>query len=361
MEKAETTNIRLNKLRQELSEAKMQALLVTDLLNIRYLSGFTGSNAFLVVTTDDVLLLTDSRYTEQASEECPGIAVRLIDSRWVAAVGEIAADLALDSLGFEAHALTYSDWENLSGALKKVTLVSTRNMVETLRAVKDSFEIAAIREAIRITDAACAHAFEVVKPGMTEREIALEIDCAMRRLGADKEGFDTIVASGPRAALPHGKPTGRVVSAGELVVMDFGALCNGYNGDITRTVSLVNADDRQKEVYDIVLQAQRKAIKAIKPGVRGGDVDAIAREHIAGHGLDQYFGHGLGHDLGLAVHDGRALARNSDILLREGMVITVEPGIYIPGWSGIRIEDDVLVTKSGYEVLTISPRDLVLT
>ena len=191
---------------------------------------------------------------------------------------------------------------------------------------------------------------------MTERAIALEIDCFMRRNGAEESAFETLVAEGERAALPHAKPTDRPIREGEFVLMDFGARVDGYHSDITRTLLLGTPDDRRQQVYDIVLEAQRRAIEAIRPGRQGSQVDAVARSYITEQGYGEYFGHGLGHGLGLEVHDGRILTKTSEIVLRPGMIVTVEPGIYIPGWGGVRIEDDVLVTESGCEVLTSAPR-----
>ena len=190
--------------------------------------------------------------------------------------------------------------------------------------------------------------------------MALRVECFMRENGAEKEAFESIVASGPRSALPHAKPTGRQISERELVVLDFGARYNGYHSDITRTVLLGTPDEKQLEVYNVVLEAQSKAIDAIRPGALGCDIDGIAREHIASKGYGEYFGHGLGHGLGLAVHEGSILREQSDIVLQSGMVVTVEPGIYIPGWGGVRLEDDVLVADTGAEILTKSPKVLAL-
>ncbi len=348
---------RLQNLRGMLEASSLEALLITDILNVRYISGFTGSAGVVLATFDSIHLLTDSRYTEQAAEECPGITVSQIQTPWIHAAQGLIKRLNIRKVGFEDHSLNYHDWHALDSATE-ASLVPAGDPVARLRWVKDDAEISATREAVRIIDLTFEQVMRVLRPGITERDVAIEIDCSIRKYGAEKEGFDSIVASGPRGALPHGKPTGRKISEGEFVVMDFGALWNGYNSDITRTVLLGNPDDKQSSVYNIVLDAQMSAIDAVRPGIAGKEVDAVAREHIAKSGYGEYFGHGLGHGIGLAVHDGPILSKNSEVILEPGMIVTVEPGIYIPGWGGIRIEDDVLITEHGHEVLTKSPKSL---
>jgi Xaa-Pro aminopeptidase len=349
---------RLERLRGELAARELDGFLVTDILNVRYLSGFTGSDAVALVTTDDAILITDFRYAEQSAAECPGMILELVESHWAPGAQRSIEKHDCRRIGFETHQLSYHDWSVLSAALSPGNLVPQEDLVGKLRLVKDELEIAAIREAVRIADLAYGHIVEFLKPGLPEREIAIELDYFMRRNGADKEGFDSIVASGPRSALPHGRSSDRHISKGELIVLDYGAVCQGYHSDITRTVVIGAPDARQQEIYGVVLEAQSRAISAVSPGLSGGEVDAVAREYIAGRGFGEYFGHGLGHGLGLDVHDGRILARNSEVMLESGMVVTVEPGIYIPGWGGVRIEDDVLVTDTGAEVLTRSPKTL---
>lgn len=351
---------RLRRLWESIGSPDLDGLLINDILNVRYLSGFTGSYGVLLVTREPTFLLTDSRYTEQAAEEAPDCAAELVTEGWLTPAKRLVEDLSLRRVGFEKRSLNYQEWVDLASALPSIELVPIDSPVDQLRQVKDDSEIAALREAIRITDLAFARIAEVMIPGMTEQDVSLEIDYAMRKSGADKEGFDTIVAAGPRAALPHAKPTSRPIPEGELIVMDFGARWHGYHGDITRTVLLGKPDLRQQEVYDVVLDAQLKAIDAIKPGMPGKAIDAIARDYITSKGYGDYFGHGLGHGLGLAVHDGRIFTRFTDVILEPGMVATVEPGIYLPGWGGVRTEDDVLITDTGCEVLTRSPKTLIL-
>ena len=349
-------NSRVEKLRTESSSQGLDGFLVTDMLNVRYVSGFTGSYAAVLVTRDTAYLLTDSRYTLQATEESPDFRLETIENRWTGPMKALIERLHLKNVGFEGHSLSHRDWTELG----RLNLTDADDPIGRLRWVKDESELAAIREAVKIADLAYEHISAFLELGMAEREVATELDCLIRKAGAEREAFDPLVATGPRSALPHGKPTERKISEGELVLLDFGAKWHGYHSDITRTVVLGRADSKQQEIYDIVLEAQHAGIAAIRSGIAGGEVDAAARKVIVDAGYGEYFGHGLGHGLGLDVHDGRMLAKSSEIFLEAGMVVTVEPGIYIPEWGGIRIEDDVLVTESGSEVLTTSPRKLSL-
>ena len=349
---------RLQKLRGQFPEFGIDSMLITDILNVRYLSGFTGSTAVLLIARDFTFLFSDSRYEEQAAEECPGLTLDISQSKWALRVAQLVYREGIQKVGFESQSISYLEWHELAEQLGRERLFAAGDPVHSLRMIKDRAEIEEIRKAANIVDLAYEHVVDFIKPGMQERQVAIELDYFMRQVGADKEGFDSIAASGPRAALPHGHPTDRVISEGEFLVLDYGARLNGYNSDITRTVMLGTPDAKQNEVYDIVLEAQSRAIKAIRPGIPGGEVDAVARDYIASKGYGDRFGHGLGHGLGLAVHDGRIFSPKSEIVLQPGMVATVEPGIYIPGWGGVRTEDDILVTESGCEVLTHSPKVL---
>ena len=349
---------RLAKLRDEMASRDLDSFLVTDRVNVRYLSGFTGSYAVLVVTCNNACLLTDSRYVEQASHETYGCTVEQIDLGFVPGVSDLFRRLGSQVIGFEETALTYAEWRELDETLDGIELIPVENLIAKFRLVKDADEIATIRKAVRITDEAFAHIRGIIRPGMSEREVALELDCFMRRNGAEEVAFETLVAEGERSALPHAKPSERRIREQEFVVLDFGARVDSYHADITRTLLLGVPDEKRQRFYDIVLEAQQRAIASIRPGLQGSQVDAVARDFIAEQGYGEYFGHGLGHGLGLEVHDGRILTKKSEIVLRPGMVTTVEPGIYIPGWGGVRIEDDVLITPDGCEVLTRSPRTL---
>jgi len=346
-----------------MDKAGIDALLVTSLPNVFYLSGFAilpGSTAALVVIGDDSYILVDPRFSIQARAECK--EARVSDyfgiSLTMAAVNLID-ELKPGRVGFESEHLTVSSYRELRKTVHKgIKLRSTCGLVEKLRRVKDEHEIALIRKACQIADAAFEAVFFHIKPGMTEKEVALLIDTTLRRLGADKEAFETIAASGPNSACPHAIPTDTVLRRGQLLKLDFGARYRSYNSDITRTICLGRPTAKQREVYGIVLEAQRLAIDAIAPGKSGKEIDAVARDYIASKGYGDNFGHGLGHALGIEFHDGPAFSKTSDLILEPGNVLTVEPGIYIEGWGGIRIEDDVLVTDTGADVITTAVRKL---
>jgi Xaa-Pro aminopeptidase len=351
---------RLARLRAKMAENRLDAVLVTMMDNVRYLSGFTGSTATALISQSDAILLVDSRYTQQATEQCGNFQVEEYSDSALAAAADEVAGLNVPRLVFEADHVSYANHRRLRGLLPpRVRMVPNVRLIDDLRLVKDAQEIDAIERAIAISDKVFEEIVGWIKPGVTEREVAIELDFRMRRHGADKPSFDTIVATGPHAALPHAQPSDRILESGQLVKMDYGAEVDQYPSDITRTVSLGKPDAKQREVYDTVLAAQLKAIDAVRPGVAGKDVDAVARDHIASAGYGEYFGHGLGHSLGRGVHDGPGLSRTSTVVMEPGMVMTVEPGIYIPGWGGVRIEDDVLVTETGCRILTKATKELL--
>lgn len=336
----------------------IDAMLVTDINNVFYLSGFTGSTAVVVVTNDGIHILVDPRYSLQARTECRGAVVHDYTgkSATTAAV-ELVRELKPLVLGYEADQVTVATFRGLRRELGSSTrLRSTSGLVRDLRRIKDGHELALMREAVRIADQTFNEVLGSIHQGMSEKDLALLIDCTMRRLGADREGFETIVAAGPNAACPHASPTNAFLERGQLVKMDFGARYQRYNSDVTRTLCLGQASREQRHIYQVVLDAQLQAIEAISPGKRGSEIDAVARNYIASQGYGDSFGHGLGHGLGIEVHDGPGCSTTSDGVLQPGMVVTIEPGIYIDGWGGIRIEDDVLITDSGVEVLTSAPK-----
>lgn len=350
---------RLHAARAVFAAQGLNVLLVTQRDNIGWLSGFTGSNAFILLTPERALFATDSRYTTQAERECPGFElVKLATSAPDEIIG-LLTGLSAARIGFEAGHLTFQQHETYAEKMPPGTaFLPTVRLIEDLRMVKDAEEIARIEAACALTDRAWEHILPFLKPGAVERDIMLELEGFLRGEGGAEIAFDTIVASGPRSALPHGRAADRILQKGDFVTLDFGANLNQYCSDITRTVVLGTPTDEQRKVYRTVLEALHLAIAAMKPGVSGKAVDALAREHIAKAGYGDYFGHGLGHSLGRAVHDGPGLSPRSDVTLAAGMVITVEPGIYIPNWGGCRIEHDVLVTDDGTRVLTHAPTDL---
>lgn len=355
--------MRLAGVRRALAEKEIDGLLLSDIANIGYVSGFTGSTAFALVTPSEALFITDPRYTLRARQECPNFT--LVQAAGSGGYGDaIKATLAdrpgLKKLGFEAGKMTVAQWQQLqSQNPAPFKWVATEGVVEGMRQVKDAHEVADIRRAIAVAEAAFMSITPLLRPGVPEREVALELEFAMRRGGADDRAFETIVASGGQGARPHHRPNGRVLAAGDLVTIDWGAQVDGYNSDITRTVGIGELTEKQRQVYALVLEAQRRAIAAIAPGKNGKEIDAVARDYFTSEGHGEAFSHSLGHSLGRAVHDGPGLSvRGENDIVKAGMVLTVEPGVYLEGWGGVRIEEDVLVTESGCEILTQLPNAL---
>ena len=352
---------RRDSLRRLLTEKSLDALLVTDERNVTYLTGFTGDSSYLLVGRDRELLITDRRYTQQLEEECPGLelATRGPGSNVINFTAETVAKLSLPSLGIEADALTVAAYEKFREAMKTTRWANTSGLVESLREIKDSGEIAEIREAIQIAERAFAVIRASLRPGRTEKEVADELEYQIRLFGGVCGAFPSIIGVGPRAALPHGRPA-RNSRIGDFafVLIDWGARGRLYHSDLTRVLVTGKLSPQLQQTYGVVLNAQRAAIAAIRPGAIMKEVDGIARKVITDAGLGDAFGHSLGHGIGLAVHELPRLAPDQDRPLAAGMVVTVEPGVYFPEWGGVRIEDDVLVTEGGCEVLTSVPKEL---
>jgi len=343
----------------------LDAMLVTEPANVFYLAGFADFvdiAAAAIITATDSCLLVDPRYTVEAQAESKGVrVVEYFGKSTVAAISDLTNELAPSHMGYESDSVTVSMFRELRRRVNSsVSLRSTKGFVQMLRRTKDADEIALMQKAMEIADATFVSVVKDIRVGMTEKEVALLIDNTLRKLGADKEAFETIAASGPNSACPHATPTGAILKPGQFLKMDFGARYHHYNSDITRTVSIGKPSKKQKEVYKIVLDAQLMAIDAIAPGKPGKEIDAVARDYIASKGYGDNFGHGLGHALGITVHDGPALSRTSEVVLEPGMIVTVEPGIYIEGWGGVRIEDDVVVTETGMKVLTKATKELII-
>jgi Xaa-Pro aminopeptidase len=350
---------RLVELRKKLSPMGIDGLLITRPENRRYMTGFTGSSGVAVVTGDDACFITDFRYVEQATYQAPEFRIIEHGLKMADTLRETVEKAGIKRLGFEKDVITYKQHETFLSSLPGIELVPTEGIVETLRTVKDEHEIDSICRAEAIGDAAFSHVLDIIKPGMTEIDVALEIEWFMRKNGAEGIGFEVIVASGERGAMPHGVASSKRLAEGELVVMDFGAVYKGYRGDMTRTVSLGKASPEQRRIYDIVLEAQEAALQGIFPGKTGKGIDSLARKVIEDAGYGDNFGHGLGHGVGLAVHEEPRLSVTATEELLPGMVVTVEPGIYIPGVLGVRIEDLVVVSESGIRNLTSSPKELI--
>lgn len=350
---------RLMRLRRLMEERGIEALLISHPVNRRYLTGFTGSSGWVVVTRREQILITDFRYRGQVKDQAPHFEFVEHQGNPFADVKQILDRSGVRSIAFEENHLTFSQHRKLAESLGSLQTVPSSDLVERLRLIKDEEEIQRIRDAVAVSDGAFERILKEMRPGMTERDISLRLEFLMREAGAESSSFDMIIASGPRSALPHGVASDRVLETGDLVTMDFGAYYQGYCSDMTRTVMLGSPSERQREIYGIVLEAQKRAIQAIKPGISGKEVDAAARDYIRDHGYGEAFGHSTGHGLGMELHEGPTLSYRNERGLEPGMVVTVEPGIYLPDVGGVRIEDNVLVTDEGYEVLTKSPKELI--
>lgn len=352
---ADPRRARQEALVRALEAAELDALLVTSRANIRYLTGFSGTAALAVASRGDLLLVTDFRYDEQARAEAGAVARVEVDgaSVWDRLFRELPGVGALTWIGYEAQSLTVRDAERFAHAGSAWRWKATSDVVERLRASKDPGEVAAIRAAATLAGEALRTTLGDVRVGMNELEIAGLLEGHLRRLGSEGHPFPTIVASGPRTALPHARSSKRAVAAGEWLLLDFGAQVDGYCADITRTVVVgARASTRQRALYEIVESAQRRARDGVRAGMPGCDADALAREVIASHGLGAAFGHSLGHGLGLEVHEAPRLSKTNAEPLPQDAVVTIEPGVYVPGEGGVRIEDDVHLCPEGPELLS---------
>ena len=352
---------RRDTLRRLLAEKKLPSLLVTDETNVTYLTGFTGDSSYLLVAGDRDLLLTDGRFTQQLAEECPGleIAVRTPGSRLADFAADVVAKLGLSALAIEADQVVVSFYERLKDALKTSRLAHTSGIVESLREIKDAGEIEHIKDAIAVAQRAFDTLRGLIRHGQTEKQVADELEHQIRLAGGTCGAFPSVVGVGPRAALPHGRPieTSRIGDF-DFVLIDWGARRRQYHSDLTRVLVTGKLSPQLEALYELVLAAQSAAIAAIRPGAIMKDVDAAARQIIAAAGHGKEFNHSLGHGIGLAIHELPRVAPEQNRPLAAGMVLTVEPGVYLPDWGGVRIEDDVLVTPDGYEVLTSVPKAL---
>ncbi|TQR14505.1 M24 family metallopeptidase [Psychrobacillus lasiicapitis] len=351
--------MKVAKLRTAIEEKGVDALLITNGYNRRYMTGFTGTAGVAIVSKNDAVFITDFRYTEQAASQIKDFRIVKHEKTLIEEVAKQVAEMGIQSLGFEKEDLTYSSYELYKQAVK-ADLVPLSGLVEKIRLIKTDEEISIIKAACRIADEAYEHIVTYIKPGMTELQVSNELEFFMRKRGATSSSFDTIVASGVRSALPHGVASDKVIEVGDFVTLDFGAIYNGYISDTTRTVAVGEPSEQLKEIYQVVLDSQLLALEKVKPGMTGKEADAIARDYIASKGYGEAFGHSLGHGIGLEVHEGPGLSFRSDVVLEPGMVITIEPGIYLPNIGGVRIEDDALVTENGLEKLTHSTKELLI-
>ncbi|GGE73778.1 M24 family metallopeptidase [Priestia taiwanensis] len=350
---------RLANLRASFEAHNIDGLLVTNGYNRRYMTGFTGTAGVALVSKEEAVFITDFRYTEQAAKEIANFEIIKHEGSIVEEVAKQAKRMGITQLGFEQSHVTYATFKSYEESID-TNLVPVSGVIEKLRLIKNPSEIKILKEAAEIADAAFKHILTFIRPGVTEIEVSNELEFFMRKNGATSSSFDIIVASGYRSALPHGVATDKVIEQGDMVTLDFGAYYKGYISDITRTVAIGEPDPKLREIYNTVLEAQLRGMKELKAGMTGREADALTRDVISEKGYGEYFGHSTGHGIGMEVHEGPSLASKSDLVLEPNMVVTVEPGIYIAGLGGVRIEDDTVITEDGNEVLTHSPKELII-
>ncbi|MBC7105608.1 MAG: aminopeptidase P family protein [Firmicutes bacterium] len=352
---------RIEALRARQAAEGLEGFLVTRPENLRYLTGFTGSVGALLVTPRTCLLMVDFRYLEQARRECPGVEIAYLPRRFWSGVAGHLRDAGLKSVGCEGDFLTWQQVQALQREAGNVELRPVVGLVEGLRLVKDEEEIAYLERAVALAEEGFRAALPLFRPGASEAEAALGLEVAIRRAGAERVPFEIIVASGPRAAWPHARPSDRVMEPGDLVIVDFGAVYRGYCADLTRTLVVGRPRPEDEELYALVRRAQLAGLEALRPGAAAREVDRAVREVIAAAGHGDDFGHSTGHGLGLAVHEDPRLAETEEGVLAAGMVVTVEPGVYLPGRGGVRIEDPVVVTAGGCRVLSGLPGERLIS
>ncbi len=352
--------LRIQRLSALLSEQNIDGLLVTNIHNIRYLSNFSGSTAMMLVMPGKSFFFSDFRYTEQAAEEVVGSECVEIERSYLPDILARVSELSITKLGIEKSMTLDSFCKIEELKSDDIELVKTEGIIEKLRTVKDSSEVEKIRISLEVASKAFERLLPLIKVGAVERDLMAELDYFFKKEGGEKASFEAIIASGPRGAMPHGLASDKKIKNGEFVVLDFGTVVEGYCSDITRTVFVGTPGDEDLKVYNTVLQSQLNAIEGIKVGMKAVEGDALARDYIKAEGYGDYFGHGLGHGLGLEVHEGPAVSPQKETVFEEGMVFTVEPGIYLPGKLGVRIEDVVHLTDSGCEVLTPLSKELIV-
>ena len=349
---------RIAKLRHRMNELCIDAMLVSSFENYRYFSGFCGSNCKLIITQADAILLTDGRYTEQARTQAPDFAVLSAKGSMHDLLCEAISNTDACKVGFETMKMSDYEASKIKNALPNISWVPIADFGLDFRMIKDEDEIKNIRRAVKIADDALSALIPQIKCGMSEREIAALLEFHMAQRGSEHPAFETIAASGVRSSLPHGAPTDKKIENGDLLTLDFGACAGGYMSDITRTLWIGDPPDALKSLYAAVFDVQRACVAAVKPGICVSELDLLQRKMFESRGLSEYICHSLGHGVGLEIHEAPTVSRLSDALLAPGMVITIEPGLYIPNVGGVRIEDTVLVTDCGHEVLTASPHNI---
>jgi Xaa-Pro aminopeptidase len=344
-------------IRRMMQKKELEAILIFNPENRQYISGFTGSAGYVLISENAQVFMTDFRYIEQAKKETNGFDI--IEISRDNPVTDMLKNYNFVTLGIEDDYLTYEQFLNFDEKLENTKLIPLEKALTELRSVKTDEEISKIQKAAEITDKAFEYAIEKIRPGLREIEIALDLEYFMKTRGASKVSFDIIVASGQRSALPHGVASEKILEKGDMVTIDLGCIYKGYCSDMTRSFVLGKASDKQKEIYQTVLEAQETALKAVMPGITGKELDGIARKIISNQGYGEFFGHGLGHGVGMEVHELPHVNHLGDVAMKAGMVITIEPGIYLPDYGGVRIEDLVAVTEDGYKLLSNTPKELI--
>ena len=351
---------RIAKLREGLKNKNIDAALICKKENCTYLSGFNGGDSFLVISQEQALLVTDFRYVEQAEEQAPLYKVVQFERDLLAKLSEILKSLDVKNLGFEEGYVTYKMYFDFKDKLEVSQLVPLEGVVESLRLVKDQDEINVIKKAVEIADNAFSHIIKYIKPGVTELEIAAELEYFMKKQGGKGPSFEIIVASGERASMPHGTASEKKIAQGDVITLDYGVIYRDYCSDMTRTVFLGQPNEELKNIYNIVLDAQIKALNGAIAGILGKEIDLIARDIISSGGFEKNFGHGLGHGVGLEIHEEPRLSPAGNKIMEDGMVVTVEPGIYVAGLGGVRIEDMIVINRDKPIILTKSSKELLI-
>jgi len=352
---------RIENLRQLMNEKNLDAVFINSYENYQYFSGFNGSNAYLLITKDDTLFFTDQRYTTQAEEQTDSYEIITYGTDQFGELKKHFNRFSIQTIGFESISMSVQLLQNLQKHFPDYTWEALTNEFLNIRKIKDAYEIERTKEAIAISDQAFADLIPVIKPGMTEREVLIELEYIKMKLGNESPAFGTIVASDIRAALPHAQPSDNEVKMNDLLLIDYGVTYKGYMSDMTRTIWVGEPSDEMKKIYDLVMVALEEAVAAVKPGITAHELDAVARQVFFDAGVEQYSLRGLGHGVGLQIHENPRVVLNGEEVIEENMIFTIEPGLYLPGKGGVRIEDMVLVTKDGCEVLTNTNRHIQLS
>ncbi|MCJ8013469.1 Xaa-Pro peptidase family protein [Paenibacillus sp. KQZ6P-2] len=339
---------------------ELDGMLIESPSNRRYITGFTGTAGTVLISRNQAKLITDFRYVEQAGAQAIGFEiVRVSKASMIQQIADEVSKMNMNKLGFEKEHLTFGTYQKLQNAIA-AELVPVAGVIENLRMVKSETEIGFLRTAAQIADTSFAEILEHIRPGLTEKEIANTLESTLRKHGADSSSFNLIVVSGHRSALPHGLASEKIIENGDMLTFDFGAYYKGYRSDITRTIAIGKPDKQLQDIYQIVLEAEMKCIALLKPGALCSEIDTFTHNYIESLGYGEYFGHGTGHGIGLDIHEEPFFSTTSEKVLAPGMIVTVEPGIYIPNLGGVRIEDDVLITDTGYEIITNASRELIV-